>query len=147
MPLGAFEALIEQMRVEHPEIAIPAPADPADLQQKAPCPKCHQRMDTHYYFGGGHAVMSTCERCELHWLNGGVLMRIVQAPRDDRGGDRRTEREGHASTVRNKSLQESKLGRLRSLSRGRTCQDFPQKTVSREDKLTRIPISYLDCSL
>ena len=86
VPLGAFEELIERMRGEHPEVAIPAPGDPLDLQQKAPCPKCHQRMETHYYFGGGHAVMSTCERCELHWMNGGVLMRIVHAPRDTEVG-------------------------------------------------------------
>ena len=84
--MGEFEALIERMRVEHPEIVIPSPADPAELQQKTACPRCHQRMDTHYYFGGGHAVMSTCERCELHWMNGGVLMRIVRAPRDTEVG-------------------------------------------------------------
>ena len=39
-------------------------------------------METHFYFGGGHAVMSSCERCELHWLDGGVLMQIVRAPHD-----------------------------------------------------------------
>lgn len=78
--MGGFEALIEKMRALHAEREIPGPADEAELDRKVLCPKCRQRMDTHYYFGGGHAVMSTCERCELHWLDGGVLMRIVRAP-------------------------------------------------------------------
>jgi hypothetical protein len=40
-------------------------------------------MDTHFYFGGGHAVMSTCEPCELHWMDGGMLMQIVRAPHEE----------------------------------------------------------------
>ena len=69
------------MRGLHTEREIPSPVDESELERKVMCPKCHQKMDTHYYFGGGHAVMSTCERCELHWLDGGMLMRIVRAPR------------------------------------------------------------------
>ena len=79
--MGAFGDLIENMRAEHPEVTVPIPSDPAELQRKVDCPLCHQRMDTHFYFGGGNAVMSTCERCEVHWLDGGVLMQIVRAPR------------------------------------------------------------------
>ncbi len=83
-PMGSFEELIDNMRAEHPETVDPSPANPPDLKRKVICPNCHQVMDTHYYFGGGHAVMSTCERCELHWLDGGVLMRIVRAPHNQR---------------------------------------------------------------
>ena len=68
------------MRALHAEREFPAPMDEAELDRKVICPKCHQRMDTHFCFGGGHAVMSTCERCELHWLDGGMLMRIVRMP-------------------------------------------------------------------
>ncbi len=76
-----FEPLVEKMRGLHAEREIPGPVDEAELERKIMCPKCHQRMDTHYYFGGGHAVMSTCERCQAHWVDGGMLMRIVRAPR------------------------------------------------------------------
>jgi Zn-finger nucleic acid-binding protein len=30
-------------------------------------------MDTHPYFGGGNAVVDTCERCGLIWLDAGEL--------------------------------------------------------------------------
>jgi LSD1 subclass zinc finger protein len=79
-PMGTFEVLVEKMRALHAEREFPAPADESLLDRKMTCPICHQRMDTHYYFGGGHAVMSTCERDELHWLDGGMLMRIVRMP-------------------------------------------------------------------
>jgi LSD1 subclass zinc finger protein len=80
VPMGAFEALVEKMRALHTEREIPGLVDEKELDRRVICPKCRQRMDTHFYFGGGHAVMSTCERCELHWLDGGMLMRIVRAP-------------------------------------------------------------------
>jgi len=78
--LGAFEGLIEHMRALHQEREIPPPPDEAELGRKLQCPRCHQKMDTHIYLGGGNVVMSTCEQCELHWLDGGVLMQIVKAP-------------------------------------------------------------------
>jgi hypothetical protein len=27
--------------------------------------------------------MSTCEQCELHWMDGGMLMQIVRAPHEE----------------------------------------------------------------
>jgi Zn-finger nucleic acid-binding protein len=30
-------------------------------------------MDAHPYFGGGNAVVDTCERCGLVWLDAGEL--------------------------------------------------------------------------
>ena len=91
--MGTFGDLLENMRVEHPEIMIPSPADPADLERKVDCPLCHKRMDTHFYFGGGNAVMSSCENCEVHWLDGGVLMRIVRAPRYNETASERVSQE------------------------------------------------------
>ncbi|MGA3032937.1 MAG: hypothetical protein ABSD70_06615 [Terracidiphilus sp.] len=83
VPMSWFEALVEKMRALHTEREIPGPVDEAELERKVMCPRCHQKMETHYYYGGGHAVMSTCEQCELHWLDGGMLMRIVRMPHQD----------------------------------------------------------------
>ncbi len=80
VPMGRFELLVEKMRDQHAEREIPSPMDDAELDRKVNCPKCHQQMDTHFYMGGGHAVMSTCEQDELHWLGGGMLMRVVRMP-------------------------------------------------------------------
>jgi len=81
VPMDWFEPLVEKMRTLHQEREFPAPANDAELERKVMCPKCRKQMDTHFYFGGGHAVMSTCEHCALHWLDGGMLMRIVRMPR------------------------------------------------------------------
>jgi LSD1 subclass zinc finger protein len=83
VPMGTFEELVGRMRTLHKEREIPGPPDEKELARKVMCPKCHRRMDTHYYFGGGHAVMSTCEMCELHWLDGGMLMQIVRSPQEN----------------------------------------------------------------
>lgn len=80
--MGAFEGLVDAMRARHPDTQEPPLADPSELQRKVACPKCQRTMDTHFYFGGGHAVMFTCENCELHWLDGGVLMKIVRTPHE-----------------------------------------------------------------
>lgn len=78
--MSGLEPLVESMRAAHPGSEIPASADPADLDRKVVCPRCHGRMDSDFYAGGGNAVISSCERCELNWLEGGALMRIVRAP-------------------------------------------------------------------
>jgi hypothetical protein len=39
-------------------------------------------MDAHFYAGPGHVIIDSCENCCLIWLDGGELMRIVQAPED-----------------------------------------------------------------
>lgn len=78
--MSALEPLVEAMRATNPGGAIPAPADPADLDRRIDCPQCHQRMNTDFYAGGGNVVISGCERCELNWLDSGALMRIAQVP-------------------------------------------------------------------
>jgi len=80
VPMGDFEVLVEKMRVVHTEREFSGPIDESELDSKVMCPRCHKRMDTHYYFAGGHAVMSSCEQDELHWLDGGMLLRIVRMP-------------------------------------------------------------------
>jgi Zn-finger nucleic acid-binding protein len=49
------------------------PFDPAELRRVLTCPNCGQRLDTHPYFGGGNAVVDTCEGCGLIWLDAGDL--------------------------------------------------------------------------
>lgn len=83
VPIGSFEVLIERMRAENLGSEVPPPGDAPDLQRRVSCPKCHQRMETHFYYGGGHAVMSSCEQCALHWLESGILMQIVRAPHEE----------------------------------------------------------------
>lgn len=78
--MEAFEALIAQLRDKYEEAEIPIAAEPQDLNRRTDCPSCRQRMDTHFYYGGGSAVISGCEHCSLNWLDGGVLLRIVRAP-------------------------------------------------------------------
>jgi Zn-finger nucleic acid-binding protein len=60
---------------------VPQPAaDSSDLRRKIDCPRCHHRMDTHFYAGPGNVVIDSCENCCLIWLDRGELMHIVHAP-------------------------------------------------------------------
>ena len=81
--MGAFQGLIEQVRAEHAGTQTPATSDEVDPSRKLECPSCHHTMESHFYYGGGHVVMVDCERCEVNWLDGGALMRIVRAPRHE----------------------------------------------------------------
>ena len=81
--MPAFEQLIEQVRAEQGGSEIPATSDVVDLSRKLECPSCHHTMDSHFYYGGGHVVMEDCERCEVNWLDGGALLRIVRAPHEE----------------------------------------------------------------
>ena len=83
VPMGAFEGLIQQVRARHEGKEIPVTEDASSLDRKLECPSCHHPMETHFYYGGGHVVMEDCERCELNWLDGGALMRIACAPREE----------------------------------------------------------------
>ena len=52
---------------------VTEPFDPADLRRTLECPGCRKRMEPHPYFGGGNAVVDTCDRCNLIWLDAGEL--------------------------------------------------------------------------
>ena len=45
------------------------PFDPAELKRVITCPNCQQPMDAHPYFGGGNAIVDTCQSCNLIWLD------------------------------------------------------------------------------
>jgi Zn-finger nucleic acid-binding protein len=69
-----FGRIVGKRRALHgPNEQITDPFDPADLQRELRCPGCHGRMEAHPYFGGGNAVVDTCERCHLIWLDAGEL--------------------------------------------------------------------------
>jgi Zn-finger nucleic acid-binding protein len=71
---ATFGLIVADRRARHgPHEQITEPFDSAELQRVLHCPSCHQRMETHPYFGGGNAVVDTCERCGLIWLDAGEL--------------------------------------------------------------------------
>ena len=69
-----FGQIVNKRRQHHgPHEQITDPFDPAELRRTLHCPRCEQRMEAHPYFGGGNAVVDTCERCQLIWLDAGEL--------------------------------------------------------------------------
>jgi Zn-finger nucleic acid-binding protein len=71
---ATFGLIVAKRRALHgSHEQISEPFDRAELKRMLHCPSCHQRMDAHPYFGGGNAVVDTCERCGLIWLDAGEL--------------------------------------------------------------------------
>ena len=69
-----FSVIVTKRRALHrPHEKCTEPFDPEELKRVLTCPNCQQRMDTHPYFGGGNAVVDTCEGCGLIWLDAGEL--------------------------------------------------------------------------
>lgn len=58
----------------------PQPIDPELLQQFVDCPNCQQRMDVHPHYGPGRAVIDSCHRCNLVWLDNSELAMIERTP-------------------------------------------------------------------
>jgi Zn-finger nucleic acid-binding protein len=65
----------ETNTVHHPQVE---PIEPAEFRRVTRCPQCRQRMDTHTYGGGGNAVIDSCGRCRLVWLDAGELTVLEQ---------------------------------------------------------------------
>jgi len=63
---------------------IPRSFDPKELQRRLKCPQCRKMMDTHPYGGGGNAVVDTCDRCKLIWLDAEELEVIARYRSADR---------------------------------------------------------------
>jgi Zn-finger nucleic acid-binding protein len=55
----------------------------ADAGRVLRCPLCKHEMDRHLYGGGGNMDVDSCEQCNVLWLDGGELSRIVAAPDRD----------------------------------------------------------------
>jgi Zn-finger nucleic acid-binding protein len=72
--VGVFGQIVTKRRSRHgANEQRPEPFDPAELKRVLHCPACRRRMEAHPYFGGGNAVVDTCERCHLIWLDAGEL--------------------------------------------------------------------------
>ena len=72
--LTAFGRIVTQRRAKHgPNERRADPFDPEELRRVLNCPHCRGHMEAHPYFGGGNAVVDTCDRCNLIWLDAGEL--------------------------------------------------------------------------
>ena len=70
----AFARIVTRRRAKHgPNERRVEPFDATELRRKVNCPRCDRRMETHAYGGGGNAVVDSCERCRLVWLDAGEL--------------------------------------------------------------------------
>lgn len=58
----------------------PRPLDPAELERSIDCPACLKPMEAHPYYGPGNAVIDSCSRCHVVWLDHGELSVLQQAP-------------------------------------------------------------------
>jgi Zn-finger nucleic acid-binding protein len=79
--MNRFAALIDAVRGREERsrrIALPRRQNPAD--RLINCPACGQPMLSHIYAGPGNAVIDSCERCQVNWLDPGELRRIAVAP-------------------------------------------------------------------
>jgi Zn-finger nucleic acid-binding protein len=82
IPMQIFNSLIAELQLVEGDSMIQPPVDRSDLNRVLTCPQCRRHMDTHLYAGGGNAVIESCEKCLLNWLDHGELPRIVHAPDD-----------------------------------------------------------------
>lgn len=79
IPMDSFAALVDAVRAGSEGAVITAKLDPDEIKRKLTCPHCHRPMDSHFYAGPGHVVISDCEHCNLNWLDHGKLQRIAHS--------------------------------------------------------------------
>jgi len=82
---GVFVYVVKYLRAQVSPLETEPPLNADELRQQRRCPGCGQMMDTHPYYGGGNAVVDTCEHCGWIWLDYGELNKIAQAPESDYG--------------------------------------------------------------
>jgi Zn-finger nucleic acid-binding protein len=80
LPMQVLPSVIDELRAGQGSAAVQTPPDQGDLKRTIQCPKCHRRMDTHFYAGPGNVIVDSCGDCWLIWLDRGELTRIVHAP-------------------------------------------------------------------
>jgi Zn-finger nucleic acid-binding protein len=79
--MDAFIEMVGMLRADRAEAPeSPHRLDTKDLDRAYQCPQCGARMDTHPYAGPGHVAITTCEFCQLDWLDHGALRHMVAAP-------------------------------------------------------------------
>lgn len=57
----------------------PVPINPEEFKRKIECPECTRTMEVHPYYGPGNAVIDSCARCRLVWLDHGEMSAIERA--------------------------------------------------------------------
>ena len=83
-PNATFSKIVQLKRARHgsaPPAAIPFDRD--ELKRRVKCPGCRKPMDTHPYHAGGNAVIDTCPRCWLVWLDAGEITVLGSYPARD----------------------------------------------------------------
>ncbi len=69
-----FAVIVRMRRARRPPGAVEVePLDTRELRKVTRCPRCARPMQTHPYGGGGTAVIDSCMRCHLVWLDSGEL--------------------------------------------------------------------------
>lgn len=87
MPMQVVQPAIEELRNWEGSAQVQTPPDRGDLKRVVRCPKCNQRMDTHYYAGPGNVIVDSCDGCSLIWFDRGELTRIAHAPDEENSDD------------------------------------------------------------
>lgn len=75
-----FGRVVRLKRAAARSVPPPIPFDPTELNHRLKCPGCGGWMDRHPYHAGGNAVIDTCYRCRLVWLDTGELAVIGRYP-------------------------------------------------------------------
>jgi Zn-finger nucleic acid-binding protein len=70
---ATFSQIVQIKRAKNATPHIALPFDRAELSRRVMCPCCRKPMDTHPYHAGGNAVIDTCHRCRVVWLDAGEL--------------------------------------------------------------------------
>jgi Zn-finger nucleic acid-binding protein len=86
--IATFGRIVTKRRAQNNSpINCHKPFDACELRRSVSCPRCRRRMETHPYGGGGNAVVDTCPRCCLIWLDArelSIIGRYVpHVPRHD----------------------------------------------------------------
>jgi Zn-finger nucleic acid-binding protein len=70
---ATFNQIVQLKRAKNTAPPVPVPFGQDELKRRVACPRCRKPMDTHPYHAGGNAVIDTCYRCYLVWLDAGEL--------------------------------------------------------------------------
>ena len=74
-----FARLLQHLRSASSASVIPKPIDLSELEVRRRCPGCEKRLETHAFGGAGNAVIDSCFRCQLIWLDRGEFSKLVHA--------------------------------------------------------------------
>lgn len=78
---ATFGKIVAARRTElGSHLPIPEAFEQEELRRRVNCPRCSQTMEAHPYHAGGNAVIDTCSRCHLIWLDAGELAVIARYP-------------------------------------------------------------------